>query len=170
VLQYRTCTGWIAPACLARSFDHLGRARRQATSVSNWQPKPRLKSGLFCCARRILWRPTKLITIRFGSAPSSRNRVDDHRVRVRPWAVAIARPAIRSRRGDRGCGCVGRGGSPDIRRTNSSASNGSSSNGSPRCRAAVFAPMHSPANPSNARCGKRPTDPGFSRVQREFRR
>jgi hypothetical protein len=134
--------------------------------------------------QRDLWRPTKLITIRFGSAPSSRNRVDDHRVRVRPWAVAIARPAIRSRHGDRGCGCVGRGGSPDIcrrsrgvggrspdvRRTNSSAPNGSSSNGSPRCRAAVRAPMYSPANPSNARCRKRPSDSGLGGVQREFYR
>src|SRR5438034_8690148 len=41
-----------------------------------------------------LWRPAKLITVRFGSAPSSRDRIDDHRVRVRPWAVAITRPAV----------------------------------------------------------------------------
>jgi hypothetical protein len=41
----------------------------------------------------LLWRPAELVTVRFGPAPSPRDRIDDHRVRVRPWAVAIARPA-----------------------------------------------------------------------------
>jgi hypothetical protein len=132
-----------------------------------------------------LWRPAKLITVRFGSAPSSRGRIDDHGVRVGPWAVAIARPHIRGCCGDRRSGRVGRdrspnirrrsgrigrGSSPDIRRTNSSASNSSSSNRSPCCRTAVFAPMHSSANPSNACCRKGPSDSGFGRVQREFGR
>jgi hypothetical protein len=171
-----------------------------------------------------LWRPAKLITVRFGSAPSSRGRIDDRGVRVRPWAVAIARPAIRGCCDDRRSGAVGRGRSPDVRRSgavgrgrspdvrrsgavgrgrspdvrrsgavgrgrspdirrsgrvgrgrspdvrhpSSSASDSSSPNRSSCCRAAVFASMHSPANPSNARCRKGPTDPGFSRVQREF--
>jgi hypothetical protein len=35
-----------------------------------------------------------LVTVRFGPAPPSRDRVDDHSVRVGSWAVAIARPAI----------------------------------------------------------------------------
>jgi hypothetical protein len=124
-----------------------------------------------------LWRPAKLITVRFGSAPSSRDRVDDHGVRVGPWAVPIARRAIRGCCGDRRSGRVGRspdirgrvsrGRSPDIRRPSSSACNRGSSNRSSCCRAAVFAPIHSPANASNAGCRKGPSDPGFSRVQRE---
>jgi hypothetical protein len=84
-----------------------------------------------------LWRPAKLITVRFGSAPSSRGRIDDRGVRVGPWAVAIARPAIRGCGGDRRSGCVGRGRSPDIRRPSSSASNSCSSYRSSCCRAPV---------------------------------
>jgi hypothetical protein len=41
----------------------------------------------------LLWRPAELVTVRFGPAPSSRDRIDDHGVRVGPWPVAIARPA-----------------------------------------------------------------------------
>jgi hypothetical protein len=64
----------------------------------------------------LLWRPAELVTVRFGPAPSSRDRIDDHRVRVGPWAVAITRAAIRGCCGDRGSGAVGRGRPPDIRR------------------------------------------------------
>ena len=53
----------------------------------------------------------------------------------------------------------------DIRPSSSSHSGGS--NRSSCCRAAVFAPMDSPVNPSNARCRKGPSDFGFSRVRRE---
>jgi hypothetical protein len=127
-----------------------------------------------------LWRPTELVTARFGPAPSSCDRIDNHSVRVGTRAVAIARTAIRGwcgdrrsgavgRRRSRGAGRVGRGRPPDICRPSSSA-DGSSSNSSSYCRAAVCAPMYSPANPSNARCRKRPSDPGFSGVQREFSR
>jgi hypothetical protein len=99
-----------------------------------------------------LWRPAKLITVRFGSAPSSRGRIDDRGVRVGPWAVAIARPGIRGRCGDPRSGAVdwdrppdirrrsrwvGRGRSPDIRRPSSSASNSCSPYRSSCCRAPV---------------------------------
>jgi hypothetical protein len=113
-----------------------------------------------------LWRPAKLITVRFGPAPPSGDRVHDHRVRVGPRAVAIARPTIRGCYGDRRSGPVGRSRSPDIR-PNSSASDNGSSNRNSCSRAAVFAPMDSPANPSNARCRKGPSDPGLSCVQRK---
>jgi hypothetical protein len=132
-------------------------------------------------AEYVLWRPAELVTARFGPAPSSRDRIDDHSVRVGPWAVAITRPAIRRRCGDCGPGRIGWGrsfdiwaggrigwGSSDIRRTNSSASNGSSSNRSSYCRAAILAPIRSSANASNARCRKGPSDPCFGRVQRKF--
>jgi hypothetical protein len=58
------------------------------------------------------------------------------------WCAIRGRFAI-SRR----FGLVGRGRLPEIIRPSSSASNSGSSN-----RAAVFAPMDSPANPSDARC------------------
>ena len=134
-------------------------------------------------AQRGLWRPAKLITVRFGSAPPSRGRIDDRSIRVRPWAVAITRPAISGCCGNRRsgavgwgrspdirrrCGRVGRGGCPNICRPSSSASNSGSSNRSSRCRTPVFAPMHSPAYPGNARCCKGPSDPGLSCIQREF--
>ena len=51
--------------------------------------------------------------------------------------------------------------STDVR-LSSSASNNGSSNRSSRCRAAVFAPMDFPANPSNARRRKGPSDLGVS--------
>jgi hypothetical protein len=122
------------------------------------------------CGAENLWRPAKLITVRFRSAPSSRDRIDDHGVRIGPWAVAIARAAIRGcysrgRRPSSRSGRVGR--SPDVCRPSSSA-NGSGSNRSSCRRAPVCAPMDSPADSSNARCRKGASDPGFGRVQREF--
>jgi hypothetical protein len=62
---------------------------------------------------------------------------------------------------DRRFELVGRGRLPEIR-PSSSGSNSRSSN-----RAAVFAPMDSPAHPSDARCRKGPSYPGLSRLQRE---
>ena len=147
----------------------------EATEACDWDQSPcphaQAADWIACaCAPKAmgsdgkpsLWRPAKLITVRFGSAPSSRDRIDDHGVRVRPWAVAIPRPAIRSCCGDRRSGRVSRGRSPDICRPSSSANRRSC------CRTAVFAPMHSPANSSDARRCKRPPDPGLGRVQREF--
>jgi hypothetical protein len=137
------------------------------------------------------WRPAELVAARFGSAPSSGDRVHDHRVRVGPWAVAVARSAVRAWGcSDRRSGSVGRGAadigpwavaiatvsrSPDIRPnrsgSNRSGSNsGSSNSGSGRntcCRAAVFAPFNSPTNSSHACCCEGASDPGLSRVQRE---
>jgi hypothetical protein len=110
-----------------------------------------------------LWRPAPLKTVRFGPAPPSRDRVHDDSVRVGPWAVAIARPVIRGRADPRS---GRRARSPDVR-LSSSASNDGGSNRSSCYRAAVFAPMDSPANPSNARCRKGPSDLGLSGVQRE---
>jgi hypothetical protein len=154
----------------------------RVAAIGNLSPSgrgPRTKA----CGEENLWRPAKLITVRFRSAPSSRDRIDDHRVRVGPWAVAITRAAIRGCCGDRRSGAVGRGRPPDIRRRcrrvgggrcpdirrpSGSASNSSSSNRSSCCRAPVFAPMDSSADSSNARCRKGASDPGFGRVQREF--
>jgi len=131
-----------------------------------------------------LWRPTELVTARFGPAPSSCDRIDNHSVRVGTRAVAIARTAIRRgccgdhRRGSRYCrrrrasrrsGRVGRGRPPDICRSSSRA-NRRSSNRSSCSRAPVCAPMNSPVSPGNARCGKRPSDPGFRGLQRKFSR
>jgi hypothetical protein len=62
---------------------------------------------------------------------------------------------------DRRFELVGRGRLPEIR-PSSSGANSRSSN-----RAAVFAPMDSPAHPSDARCRKGPSYPGLSRLQRE---
>jgi hypothetical protein len=88
---------------------------------------------------------------RFGPAPPSSDRVHDHRVRERPWAVAIARPCIRSRFGDRRSGRGGR-----------AYNSGSSHRSTYYYGAAVFASMHSPANASNAHWRKRPSDSGLS--------
>ena len=166
-----------------------------------------------------------MVAARFGSAPPSCDRVHDHSVRVRSWAIAvawgtigwvrpwtiaagsgvsrvgcaipIARRGIRAvavaRRRIRGYrwawrwGLHVRGRRSDIRllgdrrrysdvllgcwghsdRRSGSSSNGASSNRSSCYRAAVFAPMHSPINPSNARCRKGSSDFGFSCIRRE---
>jgi hypothetical protein len=171
-----------------------GRSRRARSRTAGKEVRPMVRcdqtNGIEAVTKDAsclspLWRPAKLITVRFGSAPSSRGRIDDRGVRVGPWAVAIARPAIRGCGGDRRSGavdrgrspdirrrsgCVGRGRSPDIRRPSSSASNSCSSYRSSCCRSAVFAPMYSPANSRNARCRQGSTDPRFGRVQREFGR
>jgi hypothetical protein len=85
------------------------------------------------------------------------------------WCAIRGRFAISRRSGlarrfglDRWFGFMGRGRLPVIIRPSSSASNSGSSN-----RAAVFAPMDSSANPSDARCREGPSYPGLSRVQRE---
>ena len=74
-------------------------------------------------------------------APPSRDRVHDDSIRVGPWAIAIARPAIRGCAGDRWSGW--RDITPDVP-LSSSASNDGSSN-----RRGVFAPMDFPANPAS---------------------
>jgi hypothetical protein len=128
-----------------------------------------------------LRRPALLIAVRFRPAPPSRDRVHDHSVRVGPWTVAVARPAIRGcgryrgRSGDRspgrsgdwrsrfnrGSGLVSWGRSPDI------GASGNSNRSTSCYRAAVFAPMDPAANPSNAHGRKRPSKPGLSPVKRE---
>jgi hypothetical protein len=62
---------------------------------------------------------------------------------------------------DRRFELVGRGRLPEIYPSSSGSNSGSSN------RAAVFAPMDSPAHPSDARCRKWPSYPGLSRIQRE---
>jgi hypothetical protein len=62
---------------------------------------------------------------------------------------------------DRRFELVGRGRLPEIYPSSSGSNSGSSN------RAAVFAPMDSPAHPSDARCRKGPSYPGLSRLQRE---
>src|SRR5262249_60442798 len=51
-----------------------------------------------------LRRPAKLVTVRFRSAPSSHDRINDHGVRVGAWAVAVTRPTITHCCGDRRAG------------------------------------------------------------------
>jgi hypothetical protein len=117
-----------------------------------------------------LWRPAKLITVRFGPAPSSRDRVHDHSVWVRPRTIAISLTAVRrggdsrARRGDR----YRRGGRPSSDSCSRGGSNGGSSNHGSCRRTAVFAPIDSPANSSNARCRKGPSHPSLSRIEREW--
>jgi hypothetical protein len=161
------------PAYLASPWSSAPAGR-----AASHQHGARLEGTLNLTTCPPLWRPAELVTVPLGSAPSSRDRVHDHSVWIGSWAVAIARTVVRrwcgyhrSSRNDRGRrwhGDHGAGRSDDRRRggSRSSSHNSSSSNGSSNC-APVFAPMHSPAHPRNARCRKRPPDPGLSRVQGE---
>jgi hypothetical protein len=125
--------------------------------------------------RSPLWRPAELVTVRFGPAPSSRDRVHDNGVWERPRAVTISGPSIKASYGDSRSGSrgkrrsrpVGGAGRSNICASSSTSDNGGS-NRSSCCPAAVFPSMNSPANPSNARCREGAPDSRLSRVPRDI--